>query len=265
LSRREDREGDAKTKHERSNDQSSHRISLLSNPQRLGSKENTAQRAAQTLTTQQQIPGTSLAHRRVEVLAMKARLFVMLAVTLSAAGMTAAEVRDATVPAGTVLRVRLENSVGSDISRVEAPVHARLMNPIVVGGRTVVPAGSAVTGSVTQAIRSGKVRGRARLGMRFHSLEPAGDSERYRISTNTWSRVAPGTKKKDAATIAIPATGGAIVGGIVGGKKGAAIGAAAGGGGGTAVVLSTRGKEVRLGRGAVVLVRLTEPLTLNGR
>ena len=195
---------------------------------------------------------------------MKARLLVMLAVTLSAAGMTAAGVRDATVPAGTVLRVRLENSVGSDISRVEAPVHARLMNPIVVGGRTVVPAGSAVTGSVTQATRSGKVRGRARLGMRFHSLEP-GDSERYRISTNTWSRVAPGTKKKDAAKIAIPATGGAIIGGIVGGKKGAAIGAAEGGGGGTAVVLSTRGKEVRLGRGAVLLVRLTEPLTLNGR
>ena len=75
----------------------------------------------------------------------------------------------------------------------------------------------------------------------------------------------PGTKKKDAAEIAIPATGGAIVGGIVGGKKGAAIGAAAGGGGGTAVVLSTRGKEVRLGRGAIVLVRLTEPLTVNER
>ena len=51
------------------------------------------------------------------------------------------------------------------------------------------------------------------------TLEPAGDNERYRISTNTWSRVAPGTKKKDAAKIAIPATGGAIVGGILGGKK----------------------------------------------
>ena len=58
--------------------------------------------------------------------------------------MMAAEARDATVPAGTVLRVRLQNSVGSDISRVEAPVHARLVNPIVIGGRTVVPAGSAV-------------------------------------------------------------------------------------------------------------------------
>jgi hypothetical protein len=195
---------------------------------------------------------------------MMARLFVMLALLFSTTGTIAAEARDITVPAGTQLRVRLENSVGSDISRVEAPVHARLVNPLVVGGRTVAPAGSAVTGLVTEAVRPGKVKGRARLGLRFHTLEPEGDDERYRIRTNSWLRIAPGTKKKDAATIAIPATGGAIVGGLVGGKKGAAIGAAAGGGGGTAVVLSTRGKEVRLGRGAIVLVRLTEPLTVHG-
>ena len=92
---------------------------------------------------------------------------------------------------------------------------------------------------------------------------PRGDDDRYRISTRTWSRIAPATKKKDAATIGIPAAGGAIVGGVIGGKKGAAIGAAAGGGGGTAVVLSTRGKEVRLGPGAVLLVRLAQPLTLH--
>jgi hypothetical protein len=198
-------------------------------------------------------------------MAMKARLFVILALLCPASGTLTADVRDATVPAGTILRLRLEDSVGSDMSRVETPIHARLINPILIGGRTVVPAGSSVRGLVTQATRSGKVKGRARLGMRFHTLESAGDHERYHISTNTWSRVAPGTKKKDAAKIAIPATGGAIVGGIVGGKKGAAIGAAAGGGGGTAVVLSTRGKEVRLGRGAVLLVRLTEPLRVNGR
>jgi hypothetical protein len=97
--------------------------------------------------------------------------------------------------------------------------------------------------------------------MRFHTLTAA-DHESHRISTRTWSRIAPATKKQDAAKIAIPAAGGAVVGGIVGGKKGAAIGATAGGGGGTAVVLNTRGKEVRLGPGAVVLVRLSAPLSV---
>jgi hypothetical protein len=193
---------------------------------------------------------------------MKARLFVILALLAVPSGMAAGQGRQATVPAGTTLHLRLDNRVGSDISRVEDSVHARLVSPIVIGGRTLVPAGSVVTGSVTQAARSGKVKGRARLGIRFHTLAPAGDRERYRISTRTWTAVAPGTKKKDAATIALPAAGGALVGGLIGGKKGAGIGAAAGGGTGTAVVLTTRGKEVRLGRGAVLRVRLNEPLTV---
>jgi len=188
----------------------------------------------------------------------------MLALLLVPGRAVAGPVREATLPAGTLLRVRLDNTVGSDISHVEDSVRARLVSPIVVGGRTVVPAGSPVTGSVTQAMRSGKVKGRARLGIRFNSLAPAGERERYRISTRTWTGIAEGTKEKDAATIGLPAAGGAIVGGLIDGKKGAAIGAAAGGGAGTAVVLSTRGKEVRLGRGAVLLVRLSEPLRVRG-
>jgi hypothetical protein len=161
--------------------------------------------------------------------------------------------------------LRLENGISSDGSRVEDAVRARLTSPLVIHGRTAVPAGSTVLGSVTQSRRSGKVEGRARLGLRFHTLVPIGDADRYRISTAAWTRVAPSTKQKDVAKIAIPAAGGAIVGGLIGGKKGAAIGAAAGGGAGTGVVLSTRGQEVRLGRGAVLTVRLTEPLTIHSR
>ena len=192
---------------------------------------------------------------------MKTRLLAVLVVALCTSALVTGAVREVTIPAGTTLRVKLDNSVGSDLSRVEDTVRGRLVNPIVIDGRTVVPAGSPVLGSVTMAERSGKVKGRARLGMRFHTLTAA-DHDRYRISTGTWSRIAPGTKKKDAATIGIPAAGGAVVGGIIGGKKGAAIGAGAAGGAGTAVVLNTRGKEVRLGPGAVVLVRLSAPLTV---
>lgn len=171
-----------------------------------------------------------------------------------------AEVREVTLPAGTVLRARMETSVASNTSRPEDAVLARLAAPILVDGRVVVPAGSQVAGVVTQAVPSGKVKGRARVGVRFNSLTAG--NERYNIQTRTWTRVAPATKTKDAATIGVPAAGGAVVGGIVGGKKGAGIGAAAGGGAGTAVVLSTSGKEVVLGRGAVLLVRLSSPLTV---
>ena len=86
--------------------------------------------------------------------------------------------------------------------------------------------------------------------------------ERVTIQTGVISRVAAATKKQDAAKIGGGAAGGAIIGGILGGGDGAAKGAAIGGAAGTGVVLSTRGKEVRLGPGADVAVTLQAPVTV---
>ncbi len=159
-----------------------------------------------------------------------------------------------------MLPLRLDTPVASDASRVEDRVRATLRRPIVIQGMTVLDAGTPLSGFVTEATRPGRVKGRGRIGFRFTSLSH--ESERYRVSTSRVVREAPGTKKRDAATIAIPAGAGALIGGLTKGRKGAAIGGAAGGAAGTGVVLATRGKDVRLSRGALVAVRLLEPLTL---
>jgi hypothetical protein len=172
---------------------------------------------------------------------------------------------EVTIPAGTSLPVTLDTSVGSDISHVEQPVHGHLSRTLYVNGAAAIPAGSAVSGFITSARRSGKVKGRAYVAMRFSTLTCRGGSENYRIQTRNIGRLASATKEKDAVKIGAPALGGALVGGLVGGGKGAAIGAAAGGGAGTAVVLNTRGEEVRIGRGQAVLVRLTQPLRVRVR
>jgi hypothetical protein len=171
-----------------------------------------------------------------------------------------AATREVVIPAGTILPVRLDSSVGSDISRVEQRVSGHLSRAIVIDGANAIPAGSAVSGVVTDVRRPGKVKGRAHIGLRFSTLT-VGD-ERYSMTTRANGWTGRAAKAKDARNIAIPAGGAAVVGAIVGGKKGAAIGGAAGGGAGTAYVLSTRGPEVRLGRNAAVSVRLTEPLRI---
>jgi hypothetical protein len=173
--------------------------------------------------------------------------------------------REVVLPAGTTLPVALDTSIGSDTSSVEDRVSAHLTKPVVVEGVTALAEGSSVHGVVTDAERAGKVSGTSRLALRFNSLTPAQTDERYEIETSTVARSGPTEKKKDALKIAAPAAGGAIVGGIVGGKKGAVIGGAAGGGAGTAVVMSQRGKDVRLGRGAALTLRLTEPVTIKVR
>jgi hypothetical protein len=169
--------------------------------------------------------------------------------------------REVTIPAGSQLDVVLDTPVASDTSKVEDLVRAHLLDAVVVDGVTALPAGTDVSGRVTAAARSGKVKGRAQLAMRFDSLVGAND-ERYPVATATVSRTARATKGKDALKIGGGAAGGAVVGGLIGGKKGAAIGGAAGGGAGTAVVMSTRGEEVRLARGAALKVRLSKPLTV---
>lgn len=174
----------------------------------------------------------------------------------------APELREVTLPAGTRLPIVLDSSVGSDTSRAEEAVTAHLAQPIEVNGTAVVPAGSEVSGVVTSAVRAGRVKGRAHLAVRFDTLAPRGDHERYRIDTAAVARTAEATTKKDALEIGLPAAGGALVGGLLGGGKGALIGTAAGGGAGTAVVLSTRGKEIHLPRGAALTLRLLQPVRI---
>ena len=176
-----------------------------------------------------------------------------------------AEFREVTVPAGTVLPVELRTAVGSATSKVEDPVRGTLRRAITIDGVEAVPAGSVLAGTVTEAERSARVKGRARVAFRFSSLDTPGDAERLKIRTATVVREAEATKKKDAATIGGGAAAGAVIGGIVGGGDGAAKGAAIGGGAGTGVVLSTRGKEVSLPAGTSVSVKLTEPMTVRVR
>jgi hypothetical protein len=182
----------------------------------------------------------------------------------STGAIAAAEYTEITIPAGTVLPVDLQTSVGSDISRVEQPVRGTLRRGVFIRGIEVLPAGTPVLGHVTRAQRPGKVKGRGLIAMRFTEVDTPGEG-RARMSTATVSRMAPATKEKDALKIIAPAAGGAVVGRIVGGKKGAAEGALIGGGAGTAYVLSTRGKDIRLGKGANLGVRLTAPLTVRVR
>ena len=163
------------------------------------------------------------------------------------------------------MTVTLDTSVGSDTSSVEDHVSAHLSHAVTVGGEPVLPAGSRVSGVVTDAARSGKVKGVAHIAVRFNSIVPAHEDAKYRMSTSSIQMSAQATKKKDAAKIGAGAAGGALIGAIAGGGKGALIGTAIGGGAGTAVVMSTRGDEVHINKGSALTVRLSEPLTIKVR
>jgi hypothetical protein len=173
--------------------------------------------------------------------------------------------REFTVPAGTILRATLDDPLASDTNRPEDRVEATISDALRVDDHEILEAGATLVGTVTSARPSGKVKGRAQLAFRFDTLTPADGSERLEIDTRPIVVEASGSESKDAKTIGIPAAAGAVLGGILGGGKGAAAGAAIGGGAGSAVVLTTRGNEVRLAAGTPVELRLERPLTFQLR
>ena len=163
--------------------------------------------------------------------------------------------RDVTIPAETPILVTLVTPIDSSTSKVEDPVRGTLAQAIVVEGTTVVPAGADVIGTVIEANKSGRVKGRASVALRFDRLTVRGESQG--IQTARIAVEAASSTKSDVKKGAVGAGAGAIVGGIAGGGSGAAIGA---GVGGAATVLATKGNEVKLAAGTALSTRLMQPL-----
>jgi hypothetical protein len=171
--------------------------------------------------------------------------------------------REVTIPSGTTLALRMTSAVASDTSAVEDAVSAELTQDVTIDGREVLPVGAIVAGEVTGVDDAGRVRGRARVAFRFHTVTTGGNQ--YEMQTASISRTASATKGEDATKVGIGAGAGAIIGGLLGGKDGAAKGAAVGGGAGAGVVLATKGNAIRLGPGADIRTTLTAPLTVRVR
>ena len=169
---------------------------------------------------------------------------------------------DADLVAGTVIRASLERTLSTENNSAGDTFTMRVVDPVRINDRTVVPIGSTVKGIVADSVRSGRVKGLAHMTVRFTELVlPNGQS--YPIQVASISRTAPSSKKKDAMIIGGGAGLGSIIGAIAGGGKGAAIGAVAGGGAGTGVVLATRGKETGFASGTTLNLRLSEPLRIS--
>ena len=168
--------------------------------------------------------------------------------------------KETTLPAGTVITVRLGNAVGSKVSNSGDAFHASVATPIEVDGKVVVPSGAEAAGTVLQAVAQGQFKGGAVLKLALSSVTVDGDS--YDVKTSAVSRYLQGKGKRTAVLIGGGAGGGALLGGLMGGGKGALIGAAVGAGAGTAGAAYTGNKEIVLPAESTLSFKLSEPVTV---
>jgi len=165
------------------------------------------------------------------------------------------------VSADSVLGLRIDSTVSSEVARIEDPVEARVTRDVRVGDEVAIPSGTRALGSVVQVERGGKMKTKARIGIRFHTLVMA-DGSRLAMSTEAVYREGKSPGQESAAKVGAAAVGGAILGAIIGGGKGAAIGGSIGAAGGSAAVMAGDRNPAVLASGTAVTVRLRQPVTV---
>jgi hypothetical protein len=164
------------------------------------------------------------------------------------------------IPPGTPLRVRVDQSINTRANRAGDGFTATLVEPVVVGGRTVLPRGTRFRGHVTTAKSSGRLKGRAVLGLTLDAFERGG--REYTIRTAGVSQVSASHKKRNLGLIGGGTGVGAAIGALAGGGSGAAIGALVGGGAGTAGAAATGKRETGVGAETVLTFTLQSPVRM---
>jgi hypothetical protein len=165
------------------------------------------------------------------------------------------------VPAGTSLTVRLGQTLSSKTSQAGQTFLATLAQPVTVNGRTAIPAGATVSGTVITAKEKGKIKGEGELSIALTSVTVKGRT--HTIQTSSLDSTSQGKGKRTAYTTGGGAAGGALIGGLAGGGKGAGIGALVGAGAGLVGGAMTGNKQIEIPAESALTFRLSAPLTIS--
>ena len=167
------------------------------------------------------------------------------------------------LPAGTTIRVRLDQDLGSKISQAGDSFTATVADDVLVDGKPAIARGSRADGAVIAAKPLGKFKGGAVLAVKLERVSTSYGS--YPVSTSSVQRAESGKGKRTAIFAGGGAGLGALIGGLAGGGKGAAIGALAGGGAGTAGGALTGNKQIVLPAETLLTFKLEQPVHIQPR
>jgi len=200
------------------------------------------------------------------------KLVVLLCTTLLAAAAVAQT--NMSLPAGTALKVKLENTLSTFSSKEGDPFSGRVTEAVMLGGKTVIPLGATVQGRVTKINEPRRIAGKPTIGI-FPESVVLPNGERYMLNAavvdtnlrngtdvNTEGQFkGAGHDGKDLTEIGFGTGGGMLVGGLIGGGKGMLIGGTLGA---TATVAHWLGKKrsAVLPAGTELVMELSRPLAM---
>lgn len=172
-----------------------------------------------------------------------------------------------TLPAGTILPVRVTETLDSATAQPNDAFNGALASDIGIQGIIALPRGTPVQGQIVDVHEAAHFKGNALLSLQLMDVRPYG--RRISVQTDPFNKEGAARGKNTAKKAGGGALLGALIGGLAGGGKGAVIGAAAGGAAGTGVNAVTRGQQAVIKSEDIVNFQLTAPVTftvpLNGK
>lgn len=166
--------------------------------------------------------------------------------------------RRVSIPSGTLIPIRMVDSISSDLDHAGQTFRASLDGAVVVDGETVIPKRADAFVKVVAVKAAGELTGKPELKVQLESVVVGG--KRYTIDSNVFSREGASQTVQTAKTAGIGAAIGAAIGAISGGRKGAIIGAGAGAGSGVIIEAASKSEQVRIESETRMDFRLESPL-----
>jgi hypothetical protein len=188
--------------------------------------------------------------------------------------MAALAVAQTSLPAGTAVKMKLDTTLATFSSKAGDPFSARVTEPVLMDGKTVIPVGATIEGRVTKSTEPRRIAGKPTIAIfPEHLVLPNGDRFMLNatlVDTNRGRGTdvdtegkfkGAGHDGKDLTEIGMGTGGGMLAGGLIGGGKGLLIGSAVGA---TATVAHWLGKHrsAALPAGTELVMELNRPMTM---
>jgi hypothetical protein len=179
------------------------------------------------------------------------------------------------LPAGTAMKIKLQTTLATFSSKQGDTFTGRVTEPVAMNGKTLIPVGATVQGSVGRITEPRRVEGRPTIALFPHTvILPNG--ERFNLSaTVVDTNLHNGSdvndegqfkgkarERGDNVELAAGTAGGGLIGGLAGGGKGFLVGAAIGAGA-TTIHWLTKHHSAILPAGTELVVELSRPMEMS--
>lgn len=165
------------------------------------------------------------------------------------------------VAAGTGLNIAMNTQISTETATVGDTWTGEIKENVIVGNHVAFPAGSIVSGRITEVIPAGEKESRAKLGLSVTSISANGET--HNVDATMEPIEAGSTRARNLGAVAAGAGAGALIGKAVGGGgKGALIGGLVGAAASGAAVAKSKGYQVVVKEGMILDFKTTSDVKI---